>query len=165
MKLWFNSTTDFDNDIRTKYQTLWEQASNHQLDIWQETPSGSVALAIVLDQFPLNMFRGTAKSYSTENQAINVSRLAISKKYDHQLNSLELPFLYMPLMHSEDVNDQNDSVRLFEQAKLDKNIRFAKHHQNIILKFGRFPHRNKALNRTSTAEELEYLASAQAFKG
>lgn len=164
-KRWFNSTPEFDNIILKKYQNLWGQAANGALDNWQTTHLGSLSLVIILDQLPLNMFRGTSKSFSTESNAIVVTRNAITKKFDLLLDTIQLPFLYMPLMHSENLNDQNDSVRLFEQAGLESNLRFAKHHQSIIERFGRFPHRNAILNRTSTADELTYLSSPHAFKG
>lgn len=164
-KRWFNSTPEFDDLICKKYQNLWEQAFDGELDNWQTISLGSLSLAILFDQFPLNMFRGTAKSFSTEVNAITVTRNAIAQKFDQQLEAVQLPFLYMPLMHSENLDDQNDSVRLFEQAGLEANLRFAKHHQNIIQTYGRFPHRNEILNRTSTTEELKYLSSPQAFKG
>ena len=111
------------------------------------------------------MFRGTAKSFSTEVKAINVSRKAISNGFDKLLSTTQLSFLYMPFMHSEILENQNYSVKLFEQAGLESNIRFAKHHRSLIERFGRFPHRNEILKRTNTSEELEYLASPQAFKG
>ncbi|MFK7816239.1 MAG: DUF924 family protein [Gammaproteobacteria bacterium] len=164
-KCWFNSTPEFDNLILKKYQNLWEQAAGGALDSWQTTHLGSLSLVIILDQLPLNMFRGTSKSFSTESSAIAVTRNAITKKFDLLLDTIQLPFLYMPLMHSENLNDQNDSVHLFEQAGLESNLRFAKHHQNIIKKYGRFPHRNVILNRPSTDDELVYLSSPHAFKG
>ena len=164
-KQWFKSSPEFDQEILTKFYTIWTQARDNQLDKWQVSPESSLALVIILDQFPLNMFRGTAKSFSTESHAIDVTRDAIIRDLDKQLNTIQLPFLYMPLMHSENLNDQNYSVKLFEQAGLESNLRFAKHHRNIIENFSRFPHRNQILKRTSTPEELEYLASPQAFKG
>lgn len=164
-KLWFNSTTDFDEIILSKYNSLWEQASRGQFKHWCDTPLGALSLAIILDQFPLNMFRGKAKSFSTEAQAIGVTRDALAKNFDKQLNNIQLPFLYMPLMHSENIDDQNDSVTLFMQTKLEDNLRFAKHHRDIIKKFGRFPHRNSILERTNSIAEIEYLNSPQAFKG
>ena len=164
-KLWFNSTPAFDQSLRLEYESLWELASNSELDTWQDSAHGALALIIVLDQFPLNMFRGEAKSFSTEFHAINIARDAITREFDKQLNSIELPFLYMPLMHSEKLEDQNYSVELFELAGLESNIRFAKHHRDIIKKYGRFPHRNKILARVSTEEEIKYLASPQAFTG
>jgi len=164
-KLWFNSTIELDDDIRLQYQGLWKQASEGQLESWQNTPLGALALVIILDQFPLNMFRGTAKSFPTESHAIVISRAEISNNFDKQLSAIQLPFLYMSLMHSENLEGQSYAVHLFEQAKLDDNIRFAKHHRSIIERYRRFPHRNEILARTSTAEELEYLSSPQAFKG
>ena len=164
-KRWFNSTKEFDDEILTKFESTWKLASTNRLDHWKQSAWGTLALVIVLDQFPLNMYRGMAKSYSTEQNAIEVSYYAISKKFDSKLNKLQLPFLYMPLMHSENINDQNLCVKLMRDAGLDHNLRYAKHHHEIITKFGRFPHRNEALNRESTNEELEYLASPHAFKG
>jgi uncharacterized protein (DUF924 family) len=163
-KKWFKSSSDFDQEIQAKYFPIWAQAMANQLDKWQESPESSLALVIVLDQFPLNMFRGTAKSFSTANKAISVSRKAISNEFDKVLSIRKLSFLYMPFMHSENLDDQIYSVKLFEQAGLESNIRFAKHHRSIIEKFNRFPHRNEILKRNSTPEELEYLASPQAFK-
>ncbi len=164
-KRWFKSTSEFDEEIRNKYEPIWEFASNNKLDHWQKISEGALALIIILDQFPLNMFRGTAKSFSTEIKAIEISHFAISNKYDLKLTPIQLPFLYMPLMHSENLEDQNLSVALFEKAGLENNLRYAKHHRNIIQKFSRFPHRNEILNRASTKKELEYLTSTKAFKG
>jgi uncharacterized protein (DUF924 family) len=164
-KRWFNATDEFDQSIRLQFNTIWEQASQGNFDHWLKTPHSALALVIVLDQFPLNMFRGTAKSFSTETDAINASRTAISLGHDKNLSSMQLPFLYLPFMHSENLEDQNQSVKLFTQAGLENNLRFAKHHRRIIKEFGRFPHRNKILNRPSTKAELAYLASPQAFTG
>ena len=140
-------------------------AKENELLNWQQSAEGCLALAIILDQFPLNMFRGSAKSFSTEADAIKISHFAISKGFDEELDSSRLTFLYMPLMHSENIEDQNLSVELFSKSGLENNLRFAKHHRDIIKKYGRFPHRNLILNRTSTEEEIEYLKSPQAFTG
>lgn len=164
-KRWFKSNSEFDEQIRNKFNPIWELASDNKLDHWQKIPESALALIIILDQFPLNMFRGTAKSYSTEKKAINITHFAISNKYDSKLTYIQLPFLYMPLMHSENFDDQTLSVSMFEKAGLESNLRFAKHHRTIIQQFGRFPHRNEILNRVSTKEELEYLASPEAFNG
>ena len=118
-----------------------------------------------LDQFPLNMYRGKTKSFATESDAIKVAHHAITNNFDANLTKIKLPFLYMPLMHSENLKDQNLSVKLYKRAELESNFRFAEHHREIIKQFGRFPHRNKILGRQSTNEELEYLASPKAFKG
>ncbi len=162
---WFSSTDDIDSMIRDNYENLWEQASRGECDDWIQTAKGSLALVIVLDQFPLNMFRGTKKSFSTEAKSIEVTKKALAAGQDQQIAKDRLAFLYMPLMHSENDEDQALSVSLFERAGLDDNVKFAKHHQNIIKRFGRFPHRNAILGRTNTEEEQQYLLSDEAFKG
>ncbi len=162
---WFSSTPALDDEIRSQFEPLWRKAAAGELDGWKETPEGCLALAIVLDQLPLNMFRGKAESFKTEQQAVEITKHAIDKSYDQRLPAERLAFLYMPLMHSENLADQDLSVRLFEAAKLESNLRFARHHRELIRKYGRFPHRNGILGRQSTPEEIEYLASREAFLG
>jgi uncharacterized protein (DUF924 family) len=164
-KHWFSSTPELDAEITDRYQSLWEQAAAGALDDWMDTPEGSLALAIILDQFPLNMFRGQAKSFSTEARAIAIAKHAIDSAFDRRLDKDRLAFLYMPLMHSENLADQDMSVKLFGEAGLIDNHRFAEHHRDIVRRFGRFPHRNGILGRASTAAELQYLASEGAFTG
>lgn len=164
-RYWFRSTPELDSEIRRRFEATWEQAHAGGYHHWEESAQGCLALAIVLDQFPLNMFRGKAKSFASESQAIAVSLDAIDRGFDRQLNNDQLAFLYMPLMHSEQLVHQNESVRLFEQAGLESNARFACHHRDLVRRFGRFPHRNAILGRTSTAQELAYLASKEAFSG
>ncbi len=164
-KFWFASTPEMDEIIRSRFETTWEAARSQQLDHWQQTPEGCLALTIVLDQFPLNMYRNTTESFATEQQAVAITRHAITQGFDQQLPGDRLAFLYMPLMHSEHLDDQNESVRLFSAAGLQDNARFARHHRDLIRRFGRFPHRNIILGRTSTPEEIEYLESDKAFKG
>jgi len=162
---WFSSTPALDDNIRSQFELLWRKAAAGKLEGWKETPEGCLALAIVLDQFPLNMFRGKAESFKTEQQAIEIAKYAIGKGFDQRLPAERLAFLYMPLMHSENLADQDLSVRLFEAAKLENNLRFAQHHRELIRKYGRFPHRNRLLGRQSTPDEIEYLASKGAFLG
>lgn len=162
---WFSSTPDIDKQITDQYELVWEQASSGELDDWQQSGDGCLALCIVLDQFSLNMFRGSAKSFSTEQLAINISKLAIDAGWDKEINKDRVAFLYMPLMHSEKMEDQDLSVSSFEKAELEGNIRFAKHHREIIREYGRFPHRNKILGRESSLEEINYLNSDKAFTG
>ncbi|GAB6069976.1 DUF924 family protein [Thiomicrorhabdus hydrogeniphila] len=162
---WFNSTPQIDETIRNQYEALWNKAKQGELNEWKNTPQGALALIILLDQFPLNMFRGQAKAFSTEALAIENTKYAIEQKFDQQIPKSQLMFMYMPLMHSEDLNDQTLSLKLFTQAALTNNIRFAQHHKNLVQRFGRFPHRNAILGRTSTPEELSYLASDEAFTG
>jgi uncharacterized protein (DUF924 family) len=162
---WFASTPELDEEIRQRYAGLWERAARGELDAWQATAEGSLALAIVLDQFPLNMFRGRPESFSTEAQAVAVALQAVERGQDRQLPVERRSFLYMPLMHSENPAHQALSVQLFEQPGLEQNLEFARHHQQLIEAFGRFPHRNAILGRPSTPAELAYLNSPRAFKG
>ena len=162
---WFNSTEAFDQQLRDDYAELWQQAKDGELDNWKVEPMGCLALVILLDQLPLNMFRGTAKSFSTEAQSRDVAAFAIDQGFDVDMAAKFKSFLYMPFMHSEDLQDQARSVELFNQAGLDGNYRFAKHHFGIVERFGRFPHRNDILGRESSEAEIEYLNSKEGFKG
>lgn len=163
--MWFNSTPAFDAELRDRYEGLWQQAKDGELQTWSDTPLGALALAIILDQFPLNMFRGQAASFSTEAASRQVAAQAIEKGLDQHLGSAQKVFLYLPYMHSESMPDQDRSVELFEQAGLAENVKYAKHHRDIVKRFGRFPHRNVGLGRASTAEEIAWLNSDEAFKG
>jgi uncharacterized protein (DUF924 family) len=164
-RYWFRSTRAFDKRLTDSYADIWEQAKKGVLDDWQRTAEGSLALVIVLDQFPLNMFRGTAKSFSTEALSLTVARGAIERVFDKELPTNQKSFMYMPFMHSEDLADQALGVEYFSQPGLESNIRFAKHHFGIVERFGRFPHRNKILGRESSTAEIKYLNSKQGFKG
>jgi len=164
-RLWFDSTPEFDRQIRERFLTTFEAAAAGELDAWQETPAGVLALVIALDQFPLNMFRGEARSFSTEAQARGIAAAAIERGFDEPLDDDQKAFLYLPFMHSESADDQARSVELFEAAGLTDNLKWARHHRDIIARFGRFPHRNAILGRESTSEEIAYLASDEAFHG
>jgi len=162
---WFASTPQLDAAIRDQYERVWEAAMRGELNDWLSSPDGCLALVIILDQMPLNMFRGTAKSFASEAKSRDVAQHAIDQGFDRQIDPARLAFLYMPFMHSENLADQDLSVAVFKAAGLENNLRFAKHHQEIVRRFGRFPHRNAILGRVSTAEELDYLNSKEAFKG
>jgi len=162
---WFNSTPEIDQLITDKYEFLWQYAAGDNLLVWQDSPEGCLALCIVLDQFPLNMYRKQALAFSTEQHAVMVAKHAIIHDFDQQIAKDRLAFLYMPLMHSENLDDQDLCVERFEAAGLDDNAKFARHHQGIVKKFGRFPHRNEPLGRESSPEEIAYLNSGEAFKG
>lgn len=164
-KLWFNSTPQFDASLRERFLALWQQASRGELDHWQQSAEGCLALVIILDQFPLNMFRGQAQSFATEERSRVVAQVAIDQGFDRALDIAQRAFLYMPFMHSETLADQQQALELFAQAGLEDHLRFARHHHDIIHRFGRFPHRNEALGRHSSAAEIEYLNSKQAFTG
>ena len=163
-KRWFRSTPDFDAEVRDRFLSTWEQARAGRILAWENSADGALALTIVLDQFPLNMFRDQPAGYATEALARAVADRAIDRGHDQELQPVRKAFLYMPFMHSEDILDQERSVALFQSAGLEDNLRFARHHREIVRRFGRFPHRNKALGRESTADELTWLASAAGFK-
>ena len=162
---WFNSTPEIDTLIKDKFEFLWQYAADDNLVTWQDTPEGCLALCIVLDQFPLNMFRNQAIAFSTEQHAVMVAKHAIIEDFDQKIDKERLSFLFMPLMHSENIDDQDLCVAKFEAAGLDDNARFANHHRDIIKSYGRFPHRNEPLCRESSPEEIAYLNSEAAFKG
>ncbi|MBF0265669.1 MAG: DUF924 domain-containing protein [Gammaproteobacteria bacterium] len=164
-KHWFNSKPELDQEITDKYEKIWEQAATGNLIEWSNTPEGCLALVIILDQFPLNMYRGQVKSFSTEQQSVGITLKAIKDNFHKEFSQDKLSFLFIPLMHSENIEHQNLSVKLFTEFNLERNIRFAEHHRDLISRFGRFPHRNKILGRESTDKELTYLASKEAFTG
>ena len=162
---WFSSTLELDKEIIEKYEAVWEQASLGELDHWENDPDGCLALIIILDQFPLNMYRGQAKSFKTERKSIEIASHAIKEHFDQRIEKEKLAFLFMPFMHSEDLAEQDISVKLFKEYKMNANTTFAEHHREIIREFGRFPHRNKILGRESSEEEIAYLTSENSFKG
>jgi uncharacterized protein (DUF924 family) len=164
-KLWFNSTPEFDRELCERYQDTWERARRGELDHWMQTAEGCLALVIILDQFPLNMFRDSEQSFASEAQSRDVAAAAIEQDFDKALPAEQRSFLYMPYMHSETLEDQELALQLFDQPGLESNLRFANHHHAIIEKYGRFPHRNAALGRTSSDAEIEYLNSKEAFTG
>lgn len=163
--LWFRSTPEFDAEIRERFEATWQTAQDNQLAHWEVNASGALALVIVLDQFPLNMYRDEGQSFSTEAQARKVARHAIDQGWDRELDEAGKSFLYLPFMHSESPADQDRSVALYQAAGMLDNLRFASHHREIVRRFGRFPHRNAALGRECTEEEREWLQSKEAFHG
>jgi uncharacterized protein (DUF924 family) len=163
--LWFNSNQNFDQTLQKQFFATYHAAATQQLRDWEQAPTSAVALVIVLDQFPLNMFRGQPDSFATEAAARAIAERAIARGFDSELKPLERLFLYLPFMHSEALADQERSVKLFETLGMEDSTRFAHHHRDLIRRFGRFPHRNAILGRDSTPEELAYLASPEAFHG
>lgn len=163
--LWFNSTLEFDAELREHYFPTYRAALSGELAHWADTAEGALALVICLDQLPLNMFRGQAKSFAGEALSRLIAEEAIERGFDQSLSNEQKAFLYMPYMHSENLTDQDRVLELFEQAGLMDNLRWAKHHREIVVRFGRFPHRNAILGRESTVEEVAWLASDEAFTG
>ncbi len=157
---WFKGGDAFDEKIRENFLGLYEDGASGALDQWRDTALGSVALCLVLDQFPRNLFRGGPRSYATDAAARTVCNDAIDRGFDRDdaVGDLHRLFLYLPLEHSEDLADQQRCVELIrERIGNDEFVDFALQHLRIIERFGRFPHRNAVLGRASTEEELEFL--------
>ncbi|MEO0949027.1 MAG: DUF924 family protein [Cyanobacteria bacterium J06641_5] len=161
-KFWFYKDPAFDAEVRTRFGAIYQHAAVGQYDAWQNTAEGALALAIALDQFPRNIFRGEARSFASDSQALAVARQAIARGFDRQLLPVQRWFLYLPYEHCEDLKTQEDCVALFEllEGDLDSasSINYARRHRDVIAQFGRFPHRNAILNRPSTAAELDFLS-------
>lgn len=154
---WYKKDDAFDAEVRRRYLGLWQRASAGELSAWESSDDGALALTIVLDQFPRNMFRGEAQAFSSDTKARDVATRAITRGADARIDPRLVEFLYLPLMHSEHLADQLRCVELFRNAPNPDNLRYAEEHAEIIRQFGRFPHRNRVLGRTTTAEEQAYL--------
>jgi uncharacterized protein (DUF924 family) len=153
-KAWFAKDARFDTEIRSRFLQLHEQAAAGGLAGWQEEPRSCLALVIVLDQFPRNMFRGTARAFAADPLAREAARTLVDRGWDKALTADERTFAYLPFEHSESLEDQERSLRLFEGSE---NFEWARKHYEVVRRFGRFPHRNAALGRESTPEEIEFL--------
>jgi uncharacterized protein (DUF924 family) len=155
---WFKANPDFDAEVRERFQTLWQETRDGLHADWEKTAEGVLALIIVLDQFPRNMFRGSAEAFSTDPQARALTAHAIEQGMDQRIDLELRAFVYMPLMHSEDAKDQLRSIDAFRTLGNANNLAFAELHADIIRKYGRFPHRNTMFGRQTTAEEAAFLA-------
>lgn len=158
-KCWFQQSDAFDTEITKRFMQLYKMAADGIYDGWKNESDGCLALCLLLDQFPRNMFRGTSKAFETDEKALMVARHALSKNFDSLQTPIRRRFLYLPFEHSEALADQIRSVELFAKAKDEDPVGYdyAVRHKDVIEKFGRFPHRNKVLGRETTAEEQAWL--------
>jgi len=154
---WFTKDPEFDREIRDRFETLHEEAAGGNLDDWKQEARSCLALVIVLDQFPRNMFRGDPRSYATDRKAQETAEHAVERAFDRELPEFQRTFLYMPFMHSEDLEHQRRSVELFRALGGSDSAGYAVRHMEIIERFGRFPHRNEVLGRRTTPEEADFL--------
>lgn len=160
-RAWFEKNTAFDDAIRQRFGAAVESALAEGYADWAETAEGALALLILLDQFPRNIFRGQAKAFAGDARARTIARHAVDRGFDIALPPVMRLFFYLPFEHSEQLADQDLAHLLF--AALDKELPgqdlalWADRHRAVILRFGRFPHRNAALGRISSAEEIEFL--------
>ncbi|MBC5764279.1 DUF924 family protein [Ramlibacter albus] len=153
---WFRKDDAFDTEFRSRFLSAHEAPARGELDAWQSSAEGALALLILLDQFPRNCFRATPRMYATDAKAREVARAAVAAGFDKQVEQQLRGFLYLPFMHSESLADHDLSVQLNE-AVGGEPLRYAKHHRAIIERFGRFPHRNAILGRANTPEEETFL--------
>jgi uncharacterized protein (DUF924 family) len=156
---WYTRDEVFDAEVRRRFHELWRKAVAGELSAWETTDDGALALTIVLDQFPRNMFRDDARTYASDRLAREVASRAIARGADLRVDAALLEFMYMPFMHSEELADQLRCVELFRKAGNTDNVGYAEDHADIVRRFGRFPHRNRLLGRTTTADEQAFLDS------
>jgi uncharacterized protein (DUF924 family) len=161
---WFDKDEAFDAAIREKFLKTYEAAAAGQLSAWETSAEGALALLIVLDQFPRNMFRGNARTYAADPEARAVADRAVARGFDRAVDVRMRQFIYLPFGHSEKLADQERSVALARANCEAETVRWIEHHADIIRRFGRFPHRNALLGRTTTPDEQAYL-DADGFKG
>jgi uncharacterized protein (DUF924 family) len=160
-KRWFVKDPAFDEEIRHRFLPSYEQGLQGRLAHWREDTRGCLALVIVFDQFPRNMFRGTARAFAADPLARELTSLMLAKGWDQAMTPEERMFVYLPLEHSESLADQERGLALMKElaqhAETADVPRWAEAHLVIIRRFGRFPHRNALLGRASTPEEIEFL--------
>lgn len=174
-KRWFSPDEAVDTEIRARFEADLRNAAAGRLKRWEAEAHGALALVILFDQFPRNMYRGTPRAFLFDEHARAVARRALERELEADLVPIERVFLYMPFEHAEDLEAQEESVRRFEalldavppgQAERFRTyLEFARSHRDVIARFGRFPHRNAVLGRASTDEERAYLAEGGARWG
>ncbi|HEY3284859.1 MAG TPA: DUF924 family protein [Armatimonadota bacterium] len=165
-KEWFGPAPEFDEEVRRRFLPDYERAIAGDLASWEETPEGSLALTLLLDQCSSILFRGTARAFEADVLGRRVAKESIERGFDQRFPDVCRWFYYLPLEHSEDPADQQRSVDLFSALEPTEanlaTVDYAVRHQRVIQRFGRFPNRNAALGRESTPEELEFLAGPDA---
>jgi uncharacterized protein (DUF924 family) len=161
-KGWYAQDDALDAQIREKFLKTWEGACSGRFSLWLTYPSGTLAYIILMDQFPRNMFRGDQKAFSSDRAALAAAKAAIDKRWDMKIDEPARQFFYLPLMHSENLCDQERCVRLMCERMPQEgasNLLHARAHREVIRQFGRFPYRNEALRRHSTETEIAYVTA------
>ncbi len=165
-KEWFLKNPEFDEAVRSRFLSLYQEGATGNLNSWKHSPETCLALILLLDQFPRNIFRGDPRMFQTDKQALAIAKYALKNDYDRQLLNVQRWFIYLPFEHSEDLEMQYRAVSLFYRLKDDPDststIDYAERHLKIIEKFGRFPHRNAILGRETTPEEIAFLKQPRA---
>jgi uncharacterized protein (DUF924 family) len=171
--IWWEKSSQTDNNIRQNFEKLTQQATSGELTSWLESAKGTLAYIILIDQFSRNLYRDTPQMYTHDSLALDAAKMAIAKGFDKELTLTERIFIYLPFEHSEDLNEQETCLTMYQQLIDDapeeskqtalELLGFAKAHYDIIEKFNRFPHRNKILSRDSTADEIEFMKTHSGF--
>jgi len=159
---WYNSSEELDEEIRQRFQGAWNEIWEGRYGLWLTYPSGTLAYIILTDQFPRNMFRNTGKAFLSDRHALAAAKCAVDKGWDMKIDEPARQFFYLPMMHSENLCDQERCVRMMVDHMPQtgaSNLLHAKAHREVIRKFGRFPYRNEALERSTTASEQAYIAA------
>ena len=154
---WFTRNVAFDEAIRLKFEPVHHRAARGEYDAWAETPEGALALVILLDQFPRNLYRHSAHAFATDGKARAVARAAVDRGFHRRVDAELAQFFALPFEHSEDVADQDEGLALAVELDDADILKWVTIHRDIIVRFGRFPHRNPAMGRTTTPEELAFL--------
>lgn len=155
--IWFKSTPEFDTELIERFTVIHERAAAGELDHFRDTPEECLALIISLDQFPRNIYRGSGKAFHTDRKACALAHHALEREFDAALSLEPRKFFYLPLVHSENLGDQDVAVEKYKAFDDEKSLASSIGHRDAIAQFGRFPHRNKVLGRKNTPEEEEYL--------
>jgi uncharacterized protein (DUF924 family) len=160
-KVWFTKNPEFDQEVRSRFLINYQQAAAGHLDDWKASPLGCLALIILLDQFPRNMFRGQPQTFATDPQALAYAQHTVAQGFDKELLPIQRCFVYLPFEHSENLAHQRQAIELFSTLKdypeCASGVDYAHRHLKVIERFGRFPHRNEILGRETTPEEAEFL--------
>ncbi|WP_394761811.1 DUF924 family protein [Phenylobacterium sp.] len=154
---WFKKADAFDDAIRLKFEPVHHAAARGQYDRWADSPEGALALLLLLDQFPRNLYRGSAHAFATDPKARSIARAAIERGFDREVEPALRNFFYLPFEHSEDLADQDFGLALCAESGDADALKWAGLHREIVARFGRFPHRNQAFGRVTTPEEQEFL--------
>ena len=165
--LWFEKNAAFDEAIRGRFEDTVRAAADGELEHWERTAPGALALVIVLDQFPRNLYRGSARAFAADARAREVADRAIVRRLDQEIPLAQRHFFFLPFEHSESSGDQERSIALFQawaeahdgqaRDRALEQMRYVHRHAEIVERFGRFPHRNEALGRESTEAEIAFL--------
>lgn len=157
---WYSGSIELDADVRERFSTTWFEARTGAYGLWLTSPVGTLGYIVLTDQLPRNMYRGHADAFATDQSARAAAKIAIERDWDLRIPEPVRQFFYLPLMHSENLIDQDRCCRLIKTRMMkggSENLRHARCHREIIRQFGRFPFRNEALGRATTASEAYWI--------